>query len=400
MEMAKARNVRQYMCFVDLKAAYDTVDRVRLLQIIREYGVTLKLHNLLNALYLETRAAVRVEGELTEWFEVNNGLRQGCLLSPALFNIYIDRVIRKTIEGLDIKRYGIEIKYTMPDGRRHLNTINEGVEYILELLYADDLVLICNSQEALNEILQRFEKFTREAGLTISVAKTKQLITETNEPTITESLVIERGDEKLEVERVKSFTYLGSMVNESCTTTKEIERRINLGLFKFQQLRKPLWNQSSVSIETKLTVYKATVLSTVLYGSETWTCSDSDYAKLNAFHTKKLRSILGLKRDQIHNKDLFQKTRSFPLEDLVRKNRLRWAGHVRRLDESRLPKKVLFGSLNMGKTSRGRPKKNWLDNLKSDCEKVNVPERQWEAKAKDRTEWRRIVSSLTPARKT
>ena len=95
------------------------------------------------------------------------------MLSPALFNIYVDRVIRKTIEGLDVKRYGIEIQYTMPDGRRHLNTLNEGVEYILELLYADDLVLICNSQEALNEILQRFEKYNQEAGLTISVVKTK-----------------------------------------------------------------------------------------------------------------------------------------------------------------------------------------------------------------------------------
>ena len=63
--MAKARNVRQYMCFVDLKAAYDTVDRMRLFKVIREYGVTLKLHNLLNALYHDTRAAVRVEGELT-----------------------------------------------------------------------------------------------------------------------------------------------------------------------------------------------------------------------------------------------------------------------------------------------------------------------------------------------
>ena len=87
------------------------------------------------------------------------------------------------------------------------------------------------------------------------------------------------------------------MVNESSTSSKEIERRINLGSFKFQQLRKPLWNQSSVSLETKLSIYKATILPTVLYFSEAWTCSDKDYAKLNAFHTKKMRSILGNKRD-------------------------------------------------------------------------------------------------------
>ena len=60
----------------------------------------------LNALYHDTKAVVRVEDELTEWFEVNNGLRQGCQLSPALFNIYLDSVLKKTIKGLDVKRYG------------------------------------------------------------------------------------------------------------------------------------------------------------------------------------------------------------------------------------------------------------------------------------------------------
>jgi len=76
-----------YSCFIDLKAAYDTVQRKRLWEICSEYSISMKLCRLMQALYAGTKSAVRVEGELTDWFEVKNGLRQGCLLSPALFNV-------------------------------------------------------------------------------------------------------------------------------------------------------------------------------------------------------------------------------------------------------------------------------------------------------------------------
>ncbi len=79
-----------------------------------------KLLRLLRALYEGTQLAVRVEGELTDWFEVRSGLRQGCLLFATLFNFYIDRVIRRTISDLNLARYGIKINYRMQDGRSHL----------------------------------------------------------------------------------------------------------------------------------------------------------------------------------------------------------------------------------------------------------------------------------------
>jgi hypothetical protein len=94
MEQAKRLKKPLYMCFVDLKAAYDTVNREALLLILAQYGVSEKLCNIIRALYTETKAAVRVEGELTDWFDIVDGLRQGCLLSPILFNVYIDHVLK------------------------------------------------------------------------------------------------------------------------------------------------------------------------------------------------------------------------------------------------------------------------------------------------------------------
>ena len=86
-----------YMCFIDLKAAYDSVRRNDLWATVEEYGVSSKLCRLLKTLYVGTQASVRVEGELTDWFEVKCGLRQGCLLSPGLFNVFMDRVVRRSL---------------------------------------------------------------------------------------------------------------------------------------------------------------------------------------------------------------------------------------------------------------------------------------------------------------
>ena len=131
-----------------------------------------------------------------------------------------------------------------------------------------------------------------------------------------------------------------------------------------------IWEQPKISVKTKINIYRAVVLSTVLYGAECWTCTKNEYAKLNVFHNKNLRRILGLRKDEIHNEDLYRKTGLPSLEDLVGSYRLRWAGHVRRMmglgpdgeptncpvdsQQVRWPKKMLFGDLvEKGHPGRG-----------------------------------------------
>jgi hypothetical protein len=257
----------------------------------------------------------------------------------------------------------------------------------------------------LNELVLRFEEETKRAGLQISVKKTKMLVTdvEGHETQKTE-IRLKRGESVEVVENVSDFIYLGSLLDKSGTSSKEIERRLMLGAWKFGQLQKPLWNQPSVSLETKLKIYRTVVLSTVLYGCETWACSEADFPhketlKINTFHTKKLRFLVGKKRDEISNAELFKLTTSWELENIVSKYRLRWAGHVRRMDCARLPKRVLFGSLVKPAdipwgNKRGRPKKDWTSCLKDDCERVGL---KWPAEATDRAKWLKRIESLTPS---
>jgi len=96
-----------------------------------------------------------------------------------------------------------------------------------------------------------------------------------------------------------------------------------------------VWKQSGISLKTKAFLYRTTMMTTRLYGAESWTCTQNEYARLNAFHTKRLRILAGKKRDEIRNVDLLKRAEMQPLENYVRYYRLRWAGHVRRMDDGR-----------------------------------------------------------------
>ena len=91
--MAKGKDV--YFAFMDLEKAYDRVDRGAMWSVLGMYGVDGKLLNAVKSLYDDSKACVRVGNEMSEWFPVRVGLRQGCVMSPWLFNLFIDGVVRE-----------------------------------------------------------------------------------------------------------------------------------------------------------------------------------------------------------------------------------------------------------------------------------------------------------------
>ena len=138
------------------------------------------------------------------------------------------------------------------------------------------------------------------------------------------------------------------------------------------------------------------VLSTILYGAEAWTCQEQDYAKLNVCYNKMLRYMVGKKRDEISNKDLYKKVKMDPIENIVKMYRLRWAGHVRRMKDTRLTKKVMFGKLI---NTRERIKTKWDTCFEKDLEHIGLSLDNWFKKAKERNQWKTLISSLTSVKK-
>ena len=147
-----------FLCFMDLEKAYDRVCRKKLWSVLRSYGVGMNLMDDIRAFYKNCRSCVRVRREMIEFFDVRVGFRQGCVMSPWLFNMFMDSVI----VGMD--RDGRGASLSAPEGRGEMNV----------LLYADDAVLMADSGEKLEKNLVReFENECVSKCLKINPAKSK-----------------------------------------------------------------------------------------------------------------------------------------------------------------------------------------------------------------------------------
>ena len=118
-----------YFCFIDYAKVFDCVDHNKLWKILKDTGIPDHLTSLLRNLYAGQEATVRTGPGTTDWFQIRKGVCQGCILSPCLFNLYAEYIMRNT--GLDEAQIGIKI------ARRYIN----------KLRYADDTILMLESEK-------------------------------------------------------------------------------------------------------------------------------------------------------------------------------------------------------------------------------------------------------------
>ena len=148
MQKAKERRVELHFHFIDFKSAFDTVWRKALCKMMRAIGVSSRFVNILEKMYDKTNCAVVIEGHITGWFHVSVGVRQGCLLSPTLFNLFLDFVME-------------EIKCLQDQV-----TIDENLA--MDLRYADDTTLISTIFRILNLSTEQLEEACGNYGLKIN----------------------------------------------------------------------------------------------------------------------------------------------------------------------------------------------------------------------------------------
>jgi len=354
-----------YATYVDLKQAFDSVDRAALWKILKILGVPSKLLGLLSSLYSDTVSCVRVNGQTSDVFEINSGVRQGCVLAPTIFNTAIDYVMDRTVTQSSCGA-------------------NYGRVRITDLDYADDVALLAELLETLSIALQHMDAATKPLGLMISWQKTKvQSLCDYQPPP--ENQVI-NGQE---VEAVNKFSYLGSTITSDCRCIADIQVRIGRAAAAMANLAN-IWSNKQLSLQTKLNLYNSLVLSILLYGSEAWTLTASWEQHLDAFDTKCLRRILGLHwYDFVPNATVRQMTKQPPISQLIRSARLRIFGHLARSSPLSEPARLILEPTPRWRRPRGRPRMKWLDQLTSDLAAVNMDlPTAWQA-AQDRSFWRR-----------
>ena len=144
----KAREFQKniYFCFIDYAKAFDCVDHNKLWKILKEMGIPDHLTSLLRNLYAGQKATVRTGHGPTDWFQIGKGVRQGCILSHCLFNLYTEYIMRNT--GLDETQSGIKIV------GRNINNLR----------YADETTLMAESKEELKNLLMIMKELSEKVG--------------------------------------------------------------------------------------------------------------------------------------------------------------------------------------------------------------------------------------------
>ena len=154
--------------------------------------------------------------------------------------------------------------------------------------------------------------------------------------------------QKLQV--VDKFTYLGSTLSRAVHIDDEVTARTEKASLAFGGLRTNVWERNGIRLDTKLKVYKAVVLSTLLYACETWTVYQRHAKKHNHFHLSCLRNVLKISwQDKISDTEVMKKAKMQSVYNPLKLSQLRLTGHVTRMPDEQLPKKVLYGELQEGK---------------------------------------------------
>jgi len=253
-----------YFCFIDYAKAFDCVDHNKLWEILKEMGIPDHLTCLLRNVYAGQEATIRTGHGTTDWFQIGKGVRQGCMLSPCLFNLYAEYIMGNA--GLEEAQAGIKTA-----GR-----------YIDNLRYADNTTLMAESEEELKILLMKVKEEGEKVGLKLNIQKTKIMAS----GPIT-SWQIDGETE----ETVSDFIFVGSKITADGDCSHKIKRLLLLGRKVMTNLDSILKSRD-ITLPTKVHLVKAMVFLIVMYGWESWVIKKAEHRKTDAFEVWCWRRLL------------------------------------------------------------------------------------------------------------
>jgi hypothetical protein len=195
------------------------------------------------------------------------------------------------------------------------------------------------------------------------------------------------------IEVVESFKYLGEILNVTNHIEEELSMRILQANKSFYSLKKLLTNRL-LSRQYKYELYKTLIRSIATYDCETRTLTEQQEQKLEIFERKILRLIIGAVREEEctwrkrTNSEIYK---NCSIVSYIKSQRIQWAGHVARMDENRVVKRVSEGKMNSTR-AQGRPRLRWQDNVESDLRRIGIGN-NWRNIARDRSRWKAVVES-------
>ncbi|KAL1447016.1 hypothetical protein WDU94_015647 [Cyamophila willieti] len=331
-----------FACLIDYKKAFDRVRHEQMMEILKRTGIDGKDLKIIANLYWNQSAILRIDGDHTDQVKILRGVRQGCNISPLIFNLYSEHIFGEALQDID---EGISIN---------------GVK-LNNLRYADDTIVFSDTLEGLQTLMIRVTETSRAYGLDINTSKTKFMIISKENITGVNLYI-----NQTRIERVSQYTYLGTIINESWDNSQEIRCRIGKAKTAFLTMAK-VFKSHNLTLETKIRLLKCYVYSVLLYGVETWTLKGETISKLQAFEMWLYRRILKIPwTDKITNREVLRRMKTNPeLINIVKCRKLQYLGHImRNQGRYELLQCILQGKIQ-GKRAPGRRRISWLANLRA-----------------------------------
>ena len=360
-----------YCCFLDIKKAYDTVFREGLWRRLREVGVEGRMWRVLKNVYVKVESSVVVNEERTEWFELYTGVRQGCILSPTLFAIFIDGL------ATWVKQRSLGAKF--------------GPVELSILLFADDIALVADNVHDLQEMLHVADAYSKLYRFGFNGSKS--------------NVVVFSGRKKVEL---KEKVYLGELVLEQKLSYKylglEIDRGWNWSKVKERMLEKARKRVSGLyctgvkqglSVKAAVRGWEVLVRPVLEYGCEIW--GEGKWREAEALQSLMGKRILGVSKmtsGAVVRGELGW-WRMEARRDLAR---LRFWGKLVRMEESRLVKRVYRERRRRFDQGKSVDTKNWCYRTREILVGLGLEE-VWEGeRVGPAEEWGPIIKSAIAAR--
>ena len=355
-KIVKKNKKKLFAVFIDFKKAYDTVDRNILMRRLKQLGINgIFLRNIV-AMYTKTEYCIKLKNGYTRPIDSNLGLKQGCPLSPMLFNLYIDdidKIFDDTCDPVTIQN-----------------------EKLNHFLYADDLVILSQSKEGLQRCIDKAFEFSELKRLTISVKKSKTMIFNTSGKFFKEYFTLNGNP----LEPVQTFCYLGFEVKCSGIVT----HARNILNDKGNKALRPLLTairRFNIPFKTSIRLFHTFISPILLYNAENWTTLSDLYiqrfdkmslfsmtseSKIDITHRKLLKNILGVSRS-CPTLAVYGETGEIPISLKSYRLTLNYWHRVTNLPDTMLAKKALLENIEL--------RTNWIITIEKLIGTLNVADK-------------------------
>ena len=278
---------------------------------MRKYNISANLVRTFEQLYDKATSAVQMNGSIGDWFRTTVEVRQGCLLSPTLFNIFLKRIMFDALE-------------------EHDGNVSIGGRNITSLRFADDIDVLAEEEQELEALVESLDKTCTRYKIEISAEKTKLMTYRAN------GIQREIKVKGQKLGTVTSFKYLGAVVSDDGSKS-EVLSRVAQATAALKKL-KPIWRDNNIFLGSKVKLMRSLVIFIFLYACESWTLTaELELEKgTQAFEMRCYRRLSNISyKDHVTNEKVRRKIQAAigeydELLTLVKKRKLRWFGHVSR----------------------------------------------------------------------